>query len=39
MKLKANKKAPNFKLSSTGKSIFELNKVKKKYNIIFLSQR
>jgi len=37
MKLKANKKAPNFKLLSTGKSAFELGKIKKKYNIIFLS--
>ena len=29
MKLKANKKAPNFKLPSTRKSMFELNKIKK----------
>ena len=30
MKLKINNKAPNFKLPSTGGSIFELNKNKKK---------
>ena len=29
MKLKTNKKAPNFKLPSTGKSAFELNKIKR----------
>ena len=29
MKLKSNLKAPNFKLPSTGKTIFELNKIKK----------
>ena len=29
MKLKINLKAPNFKLPSTGKTIFELNKFKK----------
>ena len=29
MKLKVNKKAPNFKLPSTGKSKFELKKIKK----------
>ena len=39
MKLKENKKAPNFKLTSTGRSAFELSKIKKKYYIIFLSQR
>ena len=35
MKLKANKKAPNFKLPSTGKSIFELNKIKKNIILYF----
>ena len=30
MKLKKNIKAPNFKLPSTNKTIFELNKIKKK---------
>ena len=35
MKLKANKKVPNFKLPSTGKSIFELNKIKKNIILYF----
>ena len=35
MKLKANRKAPNFKLLSTGKSIFELNKIKKNIILYF----
>ena len=35
MKLKENKKAPNFKLPSTGKSIFELNKIKKNIILYF----
>ena len=35
MKLKANTKAPNFKLPSTDNSIFELNKVKKKNIILY----
>ena len=35
MKLKANIKAPNFKLPSTDDSIFELNKVKKKNIILY----
>ena len=35
MKLKANKKAPSFKLPSTGKSIFELNKIKKNIILYF----
>ena len=35
MKLKANSKAPNFKLPSTDDSIFELNKVKKKNIILY----
>ena len=35
MKLKANIKAPNFKLPSTDNSIFELNKVKKKNIILY----
>ena len=35
MKLKANKKAPNFKLPSTGKSIFELKKIKKNIILYF----
>jgi len=30
MKIKKNNKAPNFRLPSTDKSIFELNKIKKK---------
>ena len=30
MKLKKNLKAPNFKLASTGKSTFELNKIYEK---------
>ena len=35
MKLKANIKAPNFKLPSTDNSIFELNKVKKKNVVLY----
>ena len=35
MKLKANNKAPNFKLESTDGNIFELNKVKKKSIILY----
>ena len=35
MKLKINKKAPNFKLPSTGKSKFELNKIKKNVILYF----
>ena len=35
MKLKVNKKAPNFKLPSTGKSKFELNKIKKNIILYF----
>ena len=35
MKLKANNKAPNFKLASTDGNIFELNKVKKKNIILY----
>ena len=35
MKLKINNKAPNFKLPSTGGSIFELNKNKKKNIILY----
>ena len=35
MKLKANIKAPNFKLPSTDNSIFELKKVKKKNVILY----
>ena len=35
MKLKANKKAPSFKLPSTGKSIFELSKIKKNIILYF----
>ena len=35
MKLKANKKAPNFKLLSTGKSAFELGKIKKNIILYF----
>ena len=35
MKLKANNKAPNFKLPSTDGSIFELNKVNKKNIILY----
>ena len=35
MKLKNNLKAPNFKLSSTGKTIFELNKIKKNIILYF----
>ena len=35
MKLKSNLKAPNFKLSSTNRSVFELNKFKKKNIILY----
>ena len=35
MKIKLNKKAPNFKLPSTSGKIFELNKIKKKIVIYF----
>ena len=35
MKLKINTKAPNFKLPSTDKSTFELNKIKKKNIILY----
>ncbi len=35
MKIKLNKKAPNFKLPSTNGKIFELNKIKKKIVIYF----
>ncbi len=35
MKLKENKKAPNFKLPSTGKSPFELKKIKKNIILYF----
>ena len=35
MKLKANQKAPNFKLPSTGKTKFELNKIKKNIILYF----
>ena len=35
MKLKSNLKAPNFKLPSTGKKIFELNKIKKNIILYF----
>ena len=35
MKLKINTKAPNFKLPSTDKSIFELNKIKNKNIILY----
>ena len=35
MKLKINKKAPNFKLKSTDNSAFELKKVKKKNIILY----
>ena len=35
MKLKKNLKAPNFKLASTGKSTFELNKIKKNIILYF----
>ena len=35
MKVKLNKKAPNFKLPSTNGKIFELNKIKKKIVIYF----
>ena len=35
MKLKVNKKAPNFRLPSTGKSKFELNKIKKNIILYF----
>ena len=36
MKLKENKKAPNFKLTSTGRSAFELSKIKKILYYIFI---
>ena len=35
MKLKANKKAPNFRLPSTAKTIFQLNKIKKNIILYF----
>ena len=35
MKLKANYKAPNFKLPSTDGNIFEINKIKKKNIILY----
>ena len=35
MKLKINKKAPNFKLPSTGKTTFQLNKIKKNIILYF----
>ena len=35
MKLKTNQKAPNFKLPSTGKNKFELNKIKKNLILYF----
>ena len=35
MRLKANSKAPNFKLASTDGNIFELNKIKKKNIILY----
>ena len=35
MKLKSNLKAPNFRLPSTGKTIFELNKIKKNIILYF----
>ena len=35
MKLKANNKAPNFKLASTDGNIFELNKIEKKNIILY----
>ncbi len=35
MKLKINNKAPNFKLSSTDGTVFELNKIKKKNIILY----
>ena len=35
MKLKINKKAPNFKLPSTGKSAFELNKIRRNIILYF----
>ena len=35
MKLKANRKAPNFKLPSTRKSLLELNKIKKNIILYF----
>ena len=35
MKLRANKKAPNFRLPSTGKNIFQLNKIKKNIILYF----
>ena len=38
MKIKIKQKAPNFKLPSTNGDIFELNKLKRKIYIIFLSK-
>ena len=35
MKLKENKKAPNFRLASTGKATFQLNKIKKNIILYF----
>ena len=35
MKLKENKRAPNFQLPSTAKSIFELKKIKKNIILYF----
>ena len=35
MKLKANIKAPNFKMPSTNNTIFDLKKVKKKNVILY----
>ena len=35
MKLKVNKKAPNFRLPSTGKNMFELSKIKKNIILYF----
>ena len=35
MKLKPNKKAPNFRLPSTAKTIFQLNKIKKNIILYF----
>ena len=35
MKLRPNLKAPNFKLPSTDKSVFELNKIKKNIILYF----
>jgi len=39
MKLKSNLKAPNFKLPSTDKNIFELNKIKKNIILFFLKHQ